>query len=297
MLMKNAFLFHCLLFPGLLLAQDFTLFESGTNAHIAFANITLYKNDTVVGGVYSNRNGEVFLPKTIEFDKLYITHLQYLTLTLDAEDLKLRIGLQSKTTYLEPTVVLPSNLRASHFLGIPYSRKSTTVSPYESKGFEVLLFVDNPNSEPQKLKSFVFYSKRTASKIKSFFRLVLYENINGRVGEKIAFEHVFTLSNERNKQWIISLENENLLLPEDGFFIGLEWLGYEEIGVQQKHIENSFEICRSVFFVIVKRDPSNPPTFYRSIFEENIWKPLDDVVFWEDKNFELLPMFGIEVFD
>ncbi|MCC5917856.1 MAG: hypothetical protein JJU02_11090 [Cryomorphaceae bacterium] len=291
-------LFSIILSPLFICAQEFVVVDVKTKESVSFANIVFLKNDTVVRGCYSNRIGKVNLSEPFDFDFIRITHVQYMDVILSNSDFPDTIFMQSIDNVLNEVVVASSNSNNFQFLGVTPSRRSAWVSPFNSFGCEFVVFIDNPYLEIKQLKSFIFFAKLKRSDKEVFFRLVFYENANGRIGQRLPYEKVFSVYSRRTKKVVINLNVDNIYLPENGFFAGLEWIG-EEGGEYLKDLKKEIlKNERKVLFAVLKRNSDNPAVFFRSEFYGiHDWINFYNETALTIENIEYIPVFGIEVFD
>jgi len=56
-------------------------------------------------------------------------------------------------------------------------------------------------------------------------RAIFYKNENGEPGRNMPYEKLITLDKSSDKKLYIDVSDGNLQLPNEGLFVGLEWLG------------------------------------------------------------------------
>ncbi|GAB2766643.1 hypothetical protein GCM10027275_05730 [Rhabdobacter roseus] len=92
---------------------------------------------------------------------------------------------------------------------------------------EMALLVPNPRKSQGVIKKASFYVARRG-RPRTAFRVRLYQNKDGRPGDDILQESVIVRSRRWGRWKEVPLGRYNVPIPEDGFFISMEWLATAE---------------------------------------------------------------------
>ena len=294
--MKNRiffFIVYYLFFINSINSQNLELviYDSINHLPISFTQVNIFKKDIKQKGIYSNNNGFVKIKN--ELNKIEIVCNGYDSKTIYFSDIKDTIYLNKKIIELDEVIVKPNNGEYYELGFIKENKKSTLSSVL---GVEVVCFVENNSNKEQIIKSFLckIYKRENFT---SAVRLHFYKKVKESLkpDKEITTENIICyLEGKSKKIQEIDLTQYFITLPEEGAFIGIEWLG--EFDKQN----NVFIDSQKYDTRIELNDSKNEPnTFIRNRLNGNDWGNLSQDLKTHTNNKSeafLNASFGIKVF-
>ncbi|HAD96789.1 MAG TPA: hypothetical protein DCG19_05240 [Cryomorphaceae bacterium] len=202
--------------------KEVRVLSSQSKEPVPYANITFLKNDSISGGTYTNAEGWALLDLE-GITTVKISHLNFKELSVGVRSIPDLIYLEDNPRVLEEVTLNFSAEPEVLFTGVERLRKRHTMGAHE--GFEWITLINNDFGEAKRIKSFVFHTRRWSRKQSLAMKVIFYSNSNRTPGEKLPVEVIFELDRKMKKEVIIDLQHENLYLPEEGVFAGVEWIG------------------------------------------------------------------------
>ena len=272
--------------------------DSISKKPIPFVAVTFDDNN----GLYTNQIGEFDL-NVITKDTIVLYSLGYKQRTVSLKLLK------DQTIYLVPINIALNEIVVSNK---KKKSKSKKVKPIKHNDFlksyglligeEMAIYVPNNqanyDNELKNIlipvvtktisfeKSFVGKSQRIKKlPFSALFKISFYQNIEGIPGEKLYDEIITIKIDEKLKIASLDLENYDIEIPKEGFFVGMLNLGKTDINGKlissspfvYKKIKNKTKkvlIRTKPFFPIYFKEKSHK-TYLRYTFSKNkVWKPL-----------------------
>lgn len=186
---------------------------------IGYATVLFYKEDKLLGGVYSDSIGGFTLPKNI--DKVKVSCIGYKE--LEIEDLEVlnsgQIKLKNDVFELNE-VVVTNNV---YVLGYLDRKKSDEVR--FSTGLEVGVFIENDLGQEAKVKVVKFKVLKTRDNLK--YRIRFYECDENHLvpGVEITKSHkIYSLKKGFKGLVEVNVEEENIIISEKGLYVSIECL-------------------------------------------------------------------------
>lgn len=277
-------------------AQLFTLVDKDSQP-IEFANVLFYKDHSFVDGTYATTKGEVFSQSN--FDKVVISHLSYNDTTINREDITDVVALNSNKAMLDAVTITSGGDLPFSYIGEELIRKSNTSMLVEKRlSLRILMLFNPEDKEAKRLKSFVFHATRKKKHEPFYVKVVFFENNEGVPGKQLPAEIIASVVKQKNNRIVIDIEDENIMLPTTGLFVGIELIGTED-DLSLKEVDLSDrESFLELKVNLVDINNSNATLFQSFLStESNGWVSYDD--FFEGFNEDeiLVPIFGVEVFD
>lgn len=259
--------------------------DSETKQPIPFCNIIL-KGKT--SGTYSNNEG-VFTITGEQKDSLLISSIGYdvmlISLNILGDTLRLN---PTSTTLSEITVKAKSVKISTQKLGY-YSDK--TIGHF-ARAKDVALYIENPYNIPISIKNvdfrfsrIKFGSNNSTKKIKNkevLLRLNIYENLDDSKPQKNLINQNIIQKLPKNRRSIsFDISESNVILPEKGAFISIEFLG---------HMEDD------IFIPYSKKQTNGivqfAPAFSRNHKKANSWYKVDYDSKWRQFNAGMDPYYN-----
>ncbi len=281
-------IFSLVFFNGIF-AQPIEILDSSNQKPIPYANIIYMNNGEISGGTYSNKNGIAHLSLNEEMDSVEISCLGYFSKKLSVENLGSKIYLEEKEEVLGEVVVLPHSDEETKYVGIQKEKNSVSLSA--TKGYQMVVLIDNPIQEEKQVKSFTFHLKKRR-KNKSFkVKLIFFKNNDGKPSTKINKELVIGMKSLAAKENEINLDSLQLTLPKEGLFVGLEWLGCMDVP-ESVDIYNQPKNCRLAIMCNIRENSKiSNPVYTGNIFQRLGWQEQ------KSAHTKLIPVFGLNVYE
>lgn len=279
-------------------AQLFTLVNKDSEP-IEFANVLFYQNDTLVAGTYSTTKGEVYLSSELNFDKVVISHLSYNDTTINKEDITDVVALKRNKAMLDVVTVTSGDDLPLSYIGEELMRRSnTSMSVEKGLSLRILMLLSPEDKEAKRLKSFVFHAKRKKKHEPFYVKVVFFENNDEIPGKQIPAEIIASVVKQKNNRIVVDIEDESIMLPTTGLFVGIEFIGTEgDLSLKEVDLSDR-ESFLELMVNLVDISNSNATLFQSSLSREsNGWISYDDFFEGFNEGEILVPVFGVEVFD
>lgn len=218
-----------------------TVKDSKTKEPISFVNIGV-ENQNI--GVSANEKGEFSLPNLNTNDVVIFSAVGYKMLKINAEKLPETIFLEQQVIELGEILVIPRRNNNSKSIGKINSKKVDAF--FANRGLPQITAKFIPYTESISTTRFIKSIKIvTRSEIKnSIFNIRLYKpNEKGEPSEFYYNQNIVGTCEKGKKITEINVENLNIRFPENGLFVGAEWLiveqnkfvsEYNEVGKKEK---------------------------------------------------------------
>jgi hypothetical protein len=177
-------------------------------------------------GLVTNTQGQVLIEDTRQIkDSIVINTIGYQPRVLFATEIadKTSIEITLEENYIVMPEIKIGNKQKIYVLGCTEKKEgySYITNLNNSTLQTAFLIKDYPSGSILK-ECLVFISKKSDEKIP--FRVRVYSNNNGAPGKDLTSENII-ISNYRSDKWnTIPLDSLYLNVPDNGFFIGIEWL-------------------------------------------------------------------------
>lgn len=245
------------------------LLDSITMQPIPYANIVCLDS---LNGSYTNSEGVFTKPK---YGVASISCVGYYTKKITFNGDNDTVLLAPKIYSLKEIVVVSSNNEKEIIEG--YANKKSDFSLSYSSGREVAVLIDNKKNQESLIKK-VFLKidvrrivrKTTNINYTSVFKINIYsvkDKIN--IGECIA--SIILKSDRLTSKNFFDISDLNLSFPKDGLFVGIEWVGKENLENNELYIvtENLLEPFISTTF------KENSIVYERKKFMSDTWLLVD----------------------
>jgi hypothetical protein len=229
-----------LVFGQLLFAQ-IKVTDSITKYPISYATVSFGNGN----GIFADDLGIFYFTKKLypDIDSLFISALGFKDLNISTKNLPSELFLKPEAHALDE-VLLSNKLNRKY--------KEETLKPYLDDDYyncwlptiesEIAVYFPKTTQQDQQLKSVSFpialeskdWSKRNRSnsekkKFSTLFKVKFYHNTKGKPGEVLSYETiVFRATEKDGDAYELDVEEYNIYIPENGFFISLQVLGYTD---------------------------------------------------------------------
>lgn len=259
---------------------------------IAYANVNYCINDSIIGGDYTDSNGLLIISNST-FNSLQISCVGYEKEYKKKEFLDSVIYLKKKSIDLNEVIV--SNKTRFETFGEIYSNNKIDIG--FGKSLEIVTFIENKKNEEKIAYSLIFKVKKV--KKKTAIRLHFYNKKPNKQEpfEEISSSNEIEFIEEKTTGNVEILIKENIIIPKQGLFVGIEILGiYNDKNGNLEFINdlnNSLHLyfnCKNNKYI----------TFVRNRFKSNEWESTEYIkntipIF--KKNEFPNASFGIKVYD
>lgn len=267
-----------MLVPLISFGQDFKIsgnvIDGENDKALPFANIMVLNHSI---GTSSGFNGEfeLVLPDSLRPDSLIITYMGYHKHVLCINDYNEKsIPLNATKFKLPEVFITPSNKKSKPITLHPFKGRKCHMRLYpvadngdlwiphrpQEPNIEALYFPYREEYENTRWIKEV-QIKVTNLKVPSYFSLRIFNTKDDKSpGIDLLSEPLIIEVNKDNKPIIVNLKKHNLLLPDDGLFVGLELLIIEENKTVFEDTDGSIIIQYSPFL-----------NYYEVIKEQSFW--------------------------
>ncbi len=215
--------------------------DSITKYPVSYATVSFGNGN----GIFADDEGKFVFTKKIypDIDSLFISALGFKQLNLSTENLPHVLLMQPQADELEQVTVSTKLNRKF---------KEETLKPYLDDDYyhcwlptiesEIAVFFPKTSTTDQKLTSVIFpialeskdwkKRKRSNSDKKTFstlFKAQFYTNNKGLPGKTLTYETIVFRATEKNGDaYTLHLEDYDIYIPQDGFFVSLQVMGYTD---------------------------------------------------------------------
>ena len=215
--------------------------SSETNYPISYATISFGDGQ----GIFADDEGYFFFTKKLypDIDSLYISALGFKEKAIAAIDLPSSMFLDTETDALDEVVITTVLNRKF---------KKETLKPYLDDDYykcwlptiesEIAVYFPNDDDKLKKITSILFpitlesrdwkKRKRSNADKRSFstlFKVKFYNNKNGLPGEPLTYTNIVFRATEKNgDEYKLDVSEHDLIIPEHGFFVSIQVLGYTD---------------------------------------------------------------------
>lgn len=273
-------------FLNSLSAQKIYLRSISDHSIIKYANVYWFHENKVLGGTYSNNQGLFEITESEIIDSLVISAIGFEIIYLLPETIPDTIFMEEKSELLEEVEITPKNQRSVSFLG--YAKENALPSTAH-EGYQIVVLITNPFYIEKMIKSFHFQFSRLLTDRDAVCKLVFFKNHQGRPAEGHFKEVIIPIRALKSRKAEIDLDSLNIMLPTEGLFAGIEWLGCIDS-------EDASEECR--LGIMGNSYPDQHllnQSFIRNLHSHLIWVDYNDVDF-EERPSSRIPAFGITVY-
>lgn len=240
-------------------------------------------------GTYSNEEG-YFQLNFDENDTLQVQHLGYKKqlLTLTKQKASPLIALQKQTNQLNEVMVEAERGKTrtnKEKTGSFFSKKNVYVSYKVPNGTTIACLLPNSFALTGKISKLYFKVKNHKGEV-CRIRIHVYENEGGKPGRELLTSTIIRDVSFRISKLTIELDQFNILLPKEGVFIGMEFMG-DITKDGSLNMDAGFQNLKIAF----SRNDEQAHTFIRPPFKEFTIYPFP----FAQNNTPSNAMFGAEI--
>ncbi len=217
------------------------IIDEDTKYPVSYATISFGDGQ----GLFADDDGMFIFTKKLypDVDSLFISALGYKDVALATSNIPELINMQVEADKLDEIIV---NAK------IDRKYKKESIKPYLDDDYykcwlptiesEIAIFFPNGNEKLKKITSVVFpfalesrdWKKRKRSnadkrKFSTLFKVKFYENNNGLPGNVMTYTNiVFRVTEKNGDEFELDVSEHNLFIPDNGFFVSLQVLGYTD---------------------------------------------------------------------
>ncbi|QMU64607.1 MAG: hypothetical protein GKR88_10115 [Flavobacteriaceae bacterium] len=233
------------------------ILDENNNQPVEYCSVSVIGKDR---GEYSDSKGLVKINSN-ESDSLLISHILYNEVKIKFKTIKDTIWLSQKNQFLDEVVISSSKdfnewskeRKEKHQWNIQ-PKTEFSVFFEKNKDIQTLSKIRFPIENLIELKSENIH--------RAIFRLILYSNDKGKIGEKINTENIIYSLSDESKSIIFDL-GEIYKIPKEGVFLGIEFIGFEDLN--KSILENE----RNNYIKLSFASTKSSKTFYSNKFINN----------------------------
>lgn len=258
--MKAQYLILALLILNCNVYSQSYIKDKTSKENIEFATIF---NSSVQIGTYSDVDGS-FNIKAKPSDTLIISCVGYYSDTIIyTEALMKEIFLKPKIFQLDE-IIYSVNVKSKKY-ELGFSKEKDKITFYSHIGSEWVVYIENKNPDQKKLIQSIILKTSNKHNKNIAYRLHIYEkdSVTGLPGNDIVNIPTFQTKNHKGKKYDLS---NQILLPDSGVFIGIEWISY--LNEKGDKLDTGGDIALSVPLIFSVKDSY---TYSRSKFFDDKW--------------------------
>lgn len=205
-------------------SQELCVLDSLTKKPLMYTNAKFYLNNKIIGGDYCNEKGKITINK-INFDSVEFSQIGYETKIVGKNFIRDTILLNQISILLNEIKIEKKGNHKITSLGYVNYKKKIRLSAF--KGFEIVVYIDNPYKQLKEIQSFLFKVKK-GGEFKTAMRIHFYKKDLEKLipGDEILHEDIIQYIDGKTKEiFEVDVSKYELELPIEGAFIGIEWLG------------------------------------------------------------------------
>ncbi|WP_179338248.1 hypothetical protein [Winogradskyella ludwigii] len=227
------------LFISQITFSQITIKDSITSYPVSYATISFGNGN----GLFADDEGQFIFTKKLylDIDSLYISALGFKDLNVATHNLPTELLMQPEAHQLDAVII-----------GNKVDRKFKVekLKPYLDDDYykcwlptiesEIAVYFPKTTSKDQKLSEILFpialeskdWSKRNKSnsekkRFSTLFKVKFYANNNGVPGKVLTYETTVFRATEKDGDFhMLNVDNYDIYIPENGFFVSLQVLGY-----------------------------------------------------------------------
>jgi hypothetical protein len=196
------------------------ILKNSNNDPVPYA--TIYIQGKALGA-YSDKTGFFRITDCSKDDVIIVSHVSYESYAFPADTFNntISVVLKPKLHEIEEIVVQPENEKRP-IIGCRTALKKHSF--WSMIGCEFSSLIQNPKYEKHVISEIVFNIKRKTYQ-SSLIKIHVYKNDNGQPGEEIYTGNNKVIIDKQIKDKIHYVPEVKVHVPNDGVFIGYEWLG------------------------------------------------------------------------
>jgi hypothetical protein len=323
-------------------AQQIEILSKKTQKPISFAIVHYMVDDSIVRGGYTNNEGKITLSLSNDVNFLEISHSDYNSYKFSTQNIQQKIYLETNENSINcfsekknintedllhtseknlinlQEVVVRSKRKSTKYLGYKAKRNifGNTKGFIPVSGKECITLIENPYQKNKDIKSLVLFLYSENHPSEAIFRVNLYTNENNKPQKLLCLKNnknVFALNNDlkvKKGRVKIDIENWGVVLPKEGLFVGVEYIGfldkktnniidykvYEANGTDfdnQPHFVLGLKPLKKILYSYYRY---NFPVFKSQIIPKNWYNFTTEMfTYGTDTITNYTPAFGIEV--
>jgi archaellum component FlaG (FlaF/FlaG flagellin family) len=290
-------------------AQNIQILNKQDSTEVPYVNVVYFVHDSIVGGTYTDEDGKVTLEIPLQCNTIEFSAMGYDTVKINKNTLNPIMYLEELPLPLHEITLTSSKIKKEKTtkLGYPIKDKGRYYSVWG--GLEVVTLFKPDTQDQRKLSAFLFYLKNIGSETPdgyaSVFRIVFYENVANKPHQPIHLkdekQQVFTINAKQYGKIKLNIDHLNITLPQEGLFIGIEYIGFieansKDIRQQPKFKEDVLRQPLISFLKLKQAEKSYTRTKFNDKYKN--WSDANKIDFFPllKENEHYTPAFAIEVY-
>ncbi len=279
------------MFAGQLIGQQIYIKNKVSFEPIIYAHVIFLKEGKFIGGVYSDENGVANIKNTKNADSVAISCIGYTTKKIAINQMDSIIFMVEKVNLLQEITVNMLNDFSAHVVFLGLQKENPNQSFRAQRGNQIVTFIENPFAKNKEVKSIIFPIKKIKTDKSARLKIIFFENQNKYPGQQMDVEIIIDLKSIKGREVVVNLDSVMLILPPQGLFVGIEWMGCIESSKQQGNIDTIKGCDLAILSNIIDTVVLNQ-SFIRYIFNSEQWFDINKGMSSSDS---FLPIFGLTV--
>ncbi len=277
-------------------SEQIYVIDSLTKEPVSYSIIRNLKDST---GFYSNIEGQ-FDKKDLIGKEIEVSSIGYYSKETKLTIKSKYINLKPKNYTIDEVIIKPQKYKTKK-IGYANNKDENKVYQTYTCGSELAVFIKNPNGSIAFINKIIIDANINARKIKelnlnfvSVFKINMYSiGENEKIGEIINKVPLIFTSKNLNKKTTLDISQERFLMPNNGVFISIEWVGIEN--QVTKEIKTTKEAIEP--FIGLSLKPSDAIVYKRNKLGSNRWQLYDsnDIILKNRVMKNYIPKISIEI--
>lgn len=202
--------------------------RNSNNLEIPFATFVNSDNSY---GKYADEKGNICLNINLLSDTIFISSVGYKRLMILRKEYleKEILLLEPFSQNLREIIVKPNKIKRTSFSN--YSKSAISIYKHlwnPNSNLLVTGYIENTSEQAQLIEKVKFFLSPKKSHIVDKFkvRLRFFDNKDNKPNQEITQTNIITELKPSDKNLDLTLNNQNLYMPENGIWIGMEIVGY-----------------------------------------------------------------------
>lgn len=244
--------------------KGFKVLDLKTHKPLVYA---VAKNLIDSSGFYTNQSGGI--DNNILKGSVEISNIGYYPISIDVDTLSEIVYLKPKYNALKEHTFFHNKKRKSKEYGYFNKKVKPNLIGAQKTGTEIAVLIRNPQKEECILKKLFIAAgiknkEREESHLKSIFKINLYAvKGNNEIGYLINDKPLVYSSDVLEKKTVLDVYNENIIIPENGAFISIEWIA--------KFDEDSKNLIKDEYvepYLCFTNKPEGIVVYKRNVFKD-----------------------------
>jgi len=191
--------------------------------------------------VFSIKLSKINLNDTLSFRSLGYINKKFLVNSLEPEN-KNQIQLKPKVYQLKE-VIIETNIVSNKTVRLGTYKKKTRAGYHMNRWMQISIFMENNKNYKGIIKNVSYYILKSGNP-KTPFRVRIYKRDKEKncPGEELLKESLIVKPQKKQGWFSVDVSKYNILIPEEGYFVAMEWINAGDKYYYSKIIKENYVI-------------------------------------------------------